>query len=457
MTHQTAMDPLNDYQSYPQRIIPRPGPLFHETVNPRQIRWPRDRIGPWRQSRGFRVHDSPEQTTPYSHNNNNSSSSSNNNYGPWRDSWVMANITKQDDDGSHHPTPSSSVAHVVHDPSAVPTRSLSGGSETATEYNTHEHPEPSSYPKHLARGSTPPPPPSPASPAEDVVPGGGKAGLGQRPACFSSTMQEVSFVMQSTIAMSTTTFLVGVSSIVTASIGRDLNMTQAEISWIAASTTLAAGAFQLAVGQMADLLGRKLMYLVGMGSFAIFVLLVGFAKNPFWMDVVLGVLGISCAMVVPPAGGILGAAYGKPSKRKNLAFAAFSAGNPVGFVFGSIACGVATMLFNVSLAGWLSSRIFFFFSPVLWLTTRLGNTVESCVLVHRHAVGSLFSSRIVGCAQGRGLPARPALQGETVHFPAQVRLARGGPDFVRHWHVHGWYHVGPSLHDHPFSKQSLSY
>lgn len=250
-------------------------------------------------------------------------------------------------------------------PSAAPTTTTSlrsRGSETAIESN---HPS-ESYPKHAPRAPTPPPAPAASSSSttaaadeEDVIPraGGRQGGLGQRPACFSSTAQEVSFVTQSTIAMSTTTFLVGASSIVTAAIGRDLNMTQAEISWIAASTTLAAGAFQLAVGQMADLLGRKLVYLAGMGSFAVFVLLVGFATNPFWMDVVLGVLGISCAMVVPPAGGILGAAYGRPSKRKNLAFAAFSAGNPVGFVLGSITCGVATMLFNVSLAEWPSPYI----------------------------------------------------------------------------------------------------
>lgn len=172
--------------------------------------------------------------------------------------------------------------------------------------------------------------------------------IGGRPACFSSTFQEVSFVAQATVAMAATTFLVGATSIVTASIGSDLGMTQAEIVWIAAATTLTAGAFQLAVGQLSDLLGRKLVYLAGMGSFAVFVLLLGFAQNPFWMDIVLGVLGISCAMVVPPVGGILGQAYGKPSKRKNMAFAAFSAGNPTGFVFGSITCGIATRLFNVS-------------------------------------------------------------------------------------------------------------
>lgn len=172
--------------------------------------------------------------------------------------------------------------------------------------------------------------------------------LGSRPACFKSTAHEVSFVAQATVAMASNPFLTGATSTVTATIGRELGMTQGQVSWIAASTTLAAGSFQLALGQLSDLLGRRMLFLWGMGSYAVFVLLVGFAQNPFWMDVVLGVLGVSSAMIVPPAGGILGAAYGRPSKRKNLAFSAFTAGKSLGTVAGSITCGIAARLFNVS-------------------------------------------------------------------------------------------------------------
>lgn len=172
--------------------------------------------------------------------------------------------------------------------------------------------------------------------------------IGNRPGCFKNTAQEVSFVAQATVAMASNPFLTGATSTVTATIGRELGMTQGQVSWIAASTTLAAGSFQLALGQLSDLLGRRMLFLWGMGSYAVFVLLVGFAQNPFWMDVVLGVLGVSSAMIVPPAGGILGAAYGKPSKRKNLAFSAFTAGKSLGTVAGSITCGIAARLFNVS-------------------------------------------------------------------------------------------------------------
>lgn len=103
-----------------------------------------------------------------------------------------------------------------------------------------------------------------------------------------------------------------------------------------------AGAFQLALGQLADLVGRKLMFIAGMGSFSALVLLTGFAQNAYWMLILCGALGIPSAMVVPPAMGILGAAYKTPSRRKTSAFAAFSAGNPLGFVCGSIVCGVAS-------------------------------------------------------------------------------------------------------------------
>jgi hypothetical protein len=72
-----------------------------------------------------------------------------------------------------------------------------------------------------------------------IVSGGGGSnnGFGERPACFSSTFQEVSFVFQATVATATSSFLTGVGMIITANIGRDLGMTQGEISWITASTS----------------------------------------------------------------------------------------------------------------------------------------------------------------------------------------------------------------------------
>ena len=64
------------------------------------------------------------------------------------------------------------------------------------------------------------------------------------------------------------------------------------------------------------------------------------------------------ATTVPPCQGFLGNIYEKPSKRRNYVFACFSAGNPLGFVFGSIFSGIATQLFGWRASFWLLAIIY---------------------------------------------------------------------------------------------------
>ena len=83
-----------------------------------------------------------------------------------------------------------------------------------------------------------------------------------------------------------------------------------------------------------------------LGAFSIFSLVTGFATNAMYLDILIGVLGLWSAGAVPPAVGTLGAAYERPSKRKNRAFACFAAGNPLGAVLGTIFSGIAAHLFS---------------------------------------------------------------------------------------------------------------
>lgn len=64
-----------------------------------------------------------------------------------------------------------------------------------------------------------------------------KSNAGKRPECFKNTFQEICFIFMATLAMATNSLVTGAMIIVTASIGRDLHMAQAQITWISAATT----------------------------------------------------------------------------------------------------------------------------------------------------------------------------------------------------------------------------
>lgn len=105
--------------------------------------------------------------------------------------------------------------------------------------------------------------------------------------------------------------------------------------------------------------------------FAVFALVAGFAKTPINLDVLNGVMGLLTASAVPAAQGTLGAIYPKPSKRKNWAFACFSAGNPLGFVFGTVFSGIASDIFNWRASFFLLAIIYCVLSFVaIWTVPR---------------------------------------------------------------------------------------
>jgi MFS family permease len=183
-----------------------------------------------------------------------------------------------------------------------------------------------------------------------------------RPSCFKSTTQEVLFVLTATMAIAMGAFLSGAVAVISASVGADLGMTTAEITWISSASTLAGGAFLLLFGRLADCFGRKSMFVGSLFFFAVFALAAGFSQTPITLDVLNGMMGLMTAASIPPAQGLLGTIYEKPSKRKNAAFACFSAGNPLGFVFGTIFSGIASDLFNWRASFFLLAIIYLVFS-----------------------------------------------------------------------------------------------
>jgi MFS family permease len=100
------------------------------------------------------------------------------------------------------------------------------------------------------------------------------------------------------------------------------------------------------------------MFISSLALFSLLALGASFARTPITLDILMGIQGLVTASAVPPAQGMLSLIYDRPSKRKNAAFACFSAGNPLGFVAGMIAGGIAA-----GIAGWRAS---FWFLAMLY-------------------------------------------------------------------------------------------
>jgi len=188
------------------------------------------------------------------------------------------------------------------------------------------------------------------------------------------------------MAVAMSSFLTGSVTVMSSFVGRDLGMTTAEITWMNSASSyvlstdfhtdtdadnrerLSSGSLLLFFGSIADLFGRKSMFIVSMFLFSVFCLGAGFSKTGLSVDILCGVLGIFSASAVPPAQGMLGAIYVKPSKRKNRVFGCFSAGNPLGFVFGTIFSGLATQIFNWRASFWLLALVYLIISGVAAFT-----------------------------------------------------------------------------------------
>ncbi|KAL9054878.1 MAG: hypothetical protein Q9162_003911 [Coniocarpon cinnabarinum] len=231
-----------------------------------------------------------------------------------------------------------------------------------------------------------------------------KKAIGARPECFRSTAVEIFYVLTCTMAIGMQALLVGSVTVITSFIGAELDMTQAEITWMVASSSLACGAFLLFFGRLTDLMGRKTIFVASLFIFAVLNLGAGFAKNGITLDVMTGLMGLMSASAVPPAIGSLGSTYDRPSKRKNYAFACFSAGNPLGYVFGTVFSGVATQLFGWRASFWLLAMIYLVTTIVAIFTVPADTTAKLSLSVETlkrfDVVGALLTIGGIGMFTG---------------------------------------------------------
>lgn len=103
--------------------------------------------------------------------------------------------------------------------------------------------------------------------------------------------------------------------------------------------SLTFGCFLLLWGRVADLYGKRTIFVLGSAWVALTTVINPFIPNEIGFNVFRGLQGLGAAANVPTAIGILGTTF-PPGKAKNYAFSTYAAGAPMGSIFGNLLGGL---------------------------------------------------------------------------------------------------------------------
>ena len=122
-------------------------------------------------------------------------------------------------------------------------------------------------------------------------------------------------------------------------IQQDLGFSTSGLQWVVSAYTLLFGGFLLLGGRMADLLGRRRMFIVGLLLFGVTSLIAGLAQSPEQLVVMRAVQGLGGALLSPAAFAILTVSY-KHGRDRNIAMGVWGGLAGLGGTLGVIAGGV---------------------------------------------------------------------------------------------------------------------
>jgi len=125
------------------------------------------------------------------------------------------------------------------------------------------------------------------------------------------------------------------------SIGRDLDFSQDDLSWVVNAYTLTFGGFLLLGGRLADLLGRRRIFVVGLILFGIASLAGGLAQSDAQLIVARTLQGLGAALISPAALSIVTTTFAEGAER-NKALGVWGAVAGAGGAAGVLLGGILT-------------------------------------------------------------------------------------------------------------------
>ncbi|MDO9380561.1 MAG: MFS transporter [Nocardioidaceae bacterium] len=135
-------------------------------------------------------------------------------------------------------------------------------------------------------------------------------------------------------------------------IGADLDINDANLTWIVTGYALAFGGLLLLGGRLGDLYGRRRVFMIGLVVFAVASLLGGAAQNEALLLAARGLQGLGAALASPAALALIATTF-PAGPARNRAFAVYAAMSGAGAAVGLILGGWLTGLDPVfGLEGW---------------------------------------------------------------------------------------------------------
>jgi EmrB/QacA subfamily drug resistance transporter len=149
---------------------------------------------------------------------------------------------------------------------------------------------------------------------------------------------------------------VAIVNVALPTIKNDLHFSQESLQWVITAYAIFFGGALLLGGRMADLLGRRRMFMLGLTVFTVFSLLDGFAWSSGSLIVFRAAQGLGAALLAPAALSILTTTF-REGKDRNVALGIWGAASGSGGAAGVLLGGALT-----SALSW--SWIFFINVPV---------------------------------------------------------------------------------------------
>ncbi|KAH7143484.1 major facilitator superfamily domain-containing protein [Dactylonectria macrodidyma] len=134
--------------------------------------------------------------------------------------------------------------------------------------------------------------------------------------------------------------------IILPTIGHELDIPDSRQQWIVTSYLISFGCFLLIWGRIADIYGKRAIFIWGSLWVTVVSAVNPFIPNEIGFNVLRGLHGFGAAANVPTAIGILGATFSSPGRVKTYAFSAYASGAPLGNICGTLVAGVIAQYTN---------------------------------------------------------------------------------------------------------------